>query len=64
LINLEKSQQISKISTNLENLNSLDENLDAAKSRLKSLDFKNLDRENKKLVSTVEKILTLKKSWS
>ena len=45
-INLKKSQQILKISTNLKNLDSLDENLDAAKSRLKSLDLKNLDLKN------------------
>ncbi len=36
-----------KILTNLKNLDSLDENLDATKSRLKSLDFKNLNREKK-----------------
>jgi hypothetical protein len=36
-----------KVATNLKNLDSLDENLDAAKSGLKSLDFKNLDREKK-----------------
>jgi hypothetical protein len=40
-------------STNLDcvstNLNNLDKNLDATKSRLKSLDFKNLDREKKKV---------------
>ena len=45
MINLEKSQQISKISTNLENLDSLDENLDAAKCRLKSLYLKNLNKK-------------------
>ena len=33
-------------------LDDLDKNLDTAKSRLKSLDFKNLDREKKILVST------------
>jgi len=52
---LDKSQKVSqilKILTNLENLNSLDENLDAAKSRFKSLNFKNLDREEEKLVLT------------
>ncbi len=36
------------------NLDDLDKNLDAAKSRLK-----NLDQEKKKLISTVEKISTL-----
>ena len=41
----QKSQQILKISTNLENLDSLNENLDAAKYPLKSLYLKNLDRE-------------------
>ena len=33
-------------------LDDLDKNLDTAKSRLKSLDFKNLDQEKKILVST------------
>jgi hypothetical protein len=37
----------------------LDKNLDAAKSQLKSLDFKYLDREKKKFVLTVKKISTL-----
>ncbi len=41
LDNLDKSRQISTISTRL------DKNLDASKSQLKSLDFKNLDREKK-----------------
>ena len=44
LENLDASQQISTISTRL---NKLDKNLDASKSRLKNLDFKNLDREKK-----------------
>ncbi len=43
------SWQISTISTRLDNL---DKNLNSSKSRLKSLDFKNLDREKKKLIST------------
>jgi hypothetical protein len=50
--------------TNLKNLNTLDENLDAAKSRLKSFDFKNLHQEKKSPVLMVEKILELLKSWS
>ncbi len=41
------SQQISKILTVSIYLDSLDKNLNAAKSQLKSLDFKNLDREKK-----------------
>jgi hypothetical protein len=51
----QKSQQILKISTNLENLDSLDENLDAAKSRLKSLYLKNLDKK-KIVVSTLRTV--------
>jgi hypothetical protein len=58
LYNVEISQQIltasrqistnlDSVSTNLENLDNLDKNLDASKSRLKSLDFKNLDRDKK-----------------
>jgi hypothetical protein len=35
------------ISIYLDSLDDLDKNLDAAKSRLKSLDFKNLDQEKK-----------------
>ncbi len=46
LENLDVSRQISTISTCLDNL---DKNLDASKSRLKNLDFKNLDREKKKV---------------
>jgi hypothetical protein len=46
LENLDVSRQISTISTRLDNL---DKNLDASKSRLKNLDFKNLDREKKKV---------------
>ncbi len=60
LDNLDASWQILTI---LMRLNNLDKNLDASKSQLKSLNLKNLDWE-KKLISTVEKILTLKKSWS
>jgi hypothetical protein len=41
-----------------------DKNLDITKSRLKSLDFKNLNRDKKKFVLTVEKISTLFKSLS
>ncbi len=44
LTNLDASQQISTISTRL---NNLDKNLNVSKSQLKSLDFKNLDREKK-----------------
>ncbi len=51
-----RPRQISTISTRLDNL---DKNPDASKSRLKNLDFKNLDREKKKLTSTVEKISTI-----
>jgi hypothetical protein len=50
--NLDKSRQSQQISTILMCLDDLDKNLDATKSRLKSLDFKNLDREKKKLIST------------
>ncbi len=45
--NLEKPQKISKILTVSIYLDSLDKNLDTAESRLKSLDFKNLNREIK-----------------
>ncbi len=58
--NLDASWQISTISMCLDNL---DKNIDTSKSRLKSLDFKNLNRE-KNPVLTVEKIFTLQKSWS
>jgi hypothetical protein len=37
------------VSTNLDNLDDLDKNLDKTKSQLKSLDFKNLHREKKSL---------------
>ncbi len=47
LDNLDTSWQISTISTHLDNLDNLDKNLDKSKSRLKSLDFKNLDQEKK-----------------
>jgi hypothetical protein len=40
----------------------LDKNLDASKSSSKSLDFKNLDRDKKNLVSTVMIISTSFKS--
>ena len=56
LENLDVSRQISTISTRLDNL---DKNLDASKSQLKSHNFKNLDQEKKKLISTVKKISTL-----
>ena len=56
LENLDVSRQISTISTRLDNL---DKNLDASKSRLKNLNFKNLNREKKKLISTVKKISTI-----
>jgi hypothetical protein len=62
LENLDVSRQIltiSTISTISTRLDNLDKNLDASKSRLKNLDFKNLDRKKKKLISTVEKILTI-----
>ncbi len=62
------SRQISKTSTRLDKswqsrlrLDNLDKNLNASKSRLKNLNFKNLDREKKKLISTVEKISTIQK---
>jgi hypothetical protein len=48
-LSLDASQQIWTILTRLDNL---DKNLNASKSRLKSLNFKNLDREKKKLIST------------
>ena len=64
--NLDLSRFVSNVSIYLD---SLDKNLDTAKSRLKSLDFKNLDRDKikvdldrrenldgfQKLVSTIEK---------
>ncbi len=56
LNNVEISRQILTISTCLDNL---DKNLNASQSRLKNLNFKNLDREKKKLISTVEKISTI-----
>ncbi len=45
-LRLDKSQQSRQISMCLDNL---DKNLDATKSRLKSLDFKNLDRDKIKV---------------
>ena len=42
----QKSRFVSKVSIYLD---SLDKNLDTAKSRLKSLDFKNLDRDKMKV---------------
>ena len=42
-----------RVSTNLDNLDA------SRQSRLKNLDFKNLDREKKKLISTVDKISTI-----
>jgi hypothetical protein len=42
----QKSRRVSTISTRLDNL---DKNLDASKSQLKNLDFKNLDWEKKKV---------------
>ena len=47
-----------KVSTNLSRI---DENLDTAKSRLKSHDFKNLDREKKVGLDCQENLGTLKK---
>ncbi len=46
-LHLNKSQQISTISTNLDNLDVSQQS--RQKSRLKSLDFKNLDRDNIKV---------------
>ena len=43
---LDKSR---KVSTNLENLDDLDKYLDEDKSQPKNLDFKNLDRDLKKI---------------
>ncbi len=60
---LDKSPKSRQISTNLNNLDRLDENLDAAKSRLKSLDFKNLDREKKAGLYTKDS-LDLDLNWS
>ncbi len=60
-LRLDKSRKSWRVSTNLNNLN---KNLDASKSRLKNLDFKNLNREKKKLISTAEKISTIQKSSS
>ena len=44
--NLDKSRFVSIVSISLDDL---DKNLDTAKSRLKSLDFKNLDRDKMKV---------------
>ena len=46
---LEKSRFVSKVSKVSISLDDLDKYLDTAKSRLKSLDFKNLDRDKLKL---------------
>jgi hypothetical protein len=45
---LDKSQKVMTNLDNLKNLDSLDEILNTTKSRLKSLDFKNLNQEIKK----------------
>ncbi len=55
---LDKSQ---KVTTNLKNLDSLDENLDAAKSQLKSLDFKISTKKKKYYLDRRENHDTLKK---
>jgi len=47
--------------TNLDNLNSLNENLNPAKSLLKNLDFKNLNQEKKYDLNRRENLNTLKK---
>ena len=46
---LEKSRFVSKVSKVSISLDDLDKYLDTAKSRLKSLDFKNLDRDKMKV---------------
>ncbi len=51
-LRLDKSWKSRRVLTNLDNL---DKNLDASKSQLKNLDFKNLNREKKKLISTIQK---------
>jgi hypothetical protein len=69
---IEKSQKVStkieksqKVLTNLNisiSLKSLDKNLVAAKSQFKSLNFKNLDQEKKKLILTQWTFSTVFKS--
>ncbi len=68
LDNVEISQQILTISTRLDNL---DKNLDASKSWVKSLNFKNLDREKKnwswhfkKVSLDTKDVLDLDLDWS
>ncbi len=61
LHNVKISWQILTISNCLDNL---DKNLNKTKSQMKSLNFKNLDRDKKKFVLTVKKILTGFKSLS
>ena len=56
------SRQISKISTVSICLDDLDKYLDEDKTRLKSLNFKNLDREKKKVdLDVMDNLDTLKK---
>jgi len=68
LENLDVSRQILTISTCLDNL---DKNLDASKSRLKNLDFKNLDREKKKVdldrrenLDNLKKLVSTRRTFS
>ena len=61
-----RPRQCRDFSTNLNcvltNLDNLDKNLDASKSRLKNLNFKNLDREKKKVdLDVMDNLDTLKK---
>jgi hypothetical protein len=43
-------------------LHNLDKNIDAAKSRLKSLDFKNLNREKQYNLDTLEKLVSTRRT--
>ncbi len=62
LENLDASRQISTISTRLDNV---DKNLDASKSRLKNLDFKNLNREKKKVdLDNLKKLVSTRRTFS
>ncbi len=69
-LSLNKSRKSWRVSTNLDNLDASQQSRQKSwrvkvlteKSRLKSLDFKNLDREKKKLISTWWTFLTVFKS--
>ena len=71
LICLDLSRQISKISTVSICLDDLDKYLDEDKSRPKNLDFKNLDREKKKVdldrrenLDNLKKLVSTRRTFS